>query len=129
MLVPRGRPAEVQVSVVRLVIQLLAEPDVTAAVPFHVEAHVVPGVAWRVGIVTFPCGDFFDVPADRVVASFRHCQAEVCILTVNREQVGRGNPHQDFLFGYGLRWFGIVLVCHRFNVVRVGLPHLVVLPE
>jgi hypothetical protein len=34
-----------------------------------------------------------------VVASFRHCQAEVGILTVNREQVGRGNPHQAFLFG------------------------------
>jgi hypothetical protein len=25
-----------------------------------------------------------------------------------------------------LRWFGIVLVCHRFIVVRVGLPHLCV---
>ena len=35
-----------------------------------------------------------------------------------------GNPHQALSFGYGLRWFGIGLECHRFILVQVGLPSL-----
>lgn len=54
---------------------------------------------------------------------------EIVPSNKSREQVRRGNPYQAVCFG-GLFWIlEVELWCHRFIVVRVGLPHFGRSPE